>query len=138
SVSMSVNAIPTDLSPGKPGTINWNLQNTTGIAAKNMMLAMVLDNRLQITSAAVTGSNSTDPVSCNTPTAGLNATNVVTCNMAYLGGPSSGTNPVTALKVVINYIAPNQTPLTLNATGYLSFDGSDSSNPVSPTQIRVK
>lgn len=138
SVSMSVNPIPTDLSPGKPGTINWNLQNTTGIAAKNMMLAMVLDNRLQITSAAVTGSNSTDPVSCNTPTAGVNATNVVTCNMAYLGGPSSGTNPVTALKVVINYIAPNQTPLTLNATGYLSFDGSDSSNPVSPTQIRVK
>jgi hypothetical protein len=35
-------------------------------------------------------------------------------------------------------VAPNQTPLTLNVTGYLSFDGSDSSNPISAGQIRVK
>jgi hypothetical protein len=137
SVSMSVNPIPTDLSPGKPGTINWNLQNSTGIAANNMVLAMVLDNRLNVTSTVVTGGNSTDPFFCSNPMPGVNGTNVVTCDMAYLGGPSSGTT-VTALKVTVNYVAPNQTPLTLNVTGYLSFDGSDSSNPVSAGQIRVK
>jgi len=137
SISLSVNAIPTDLGPGKPGTINWNLQNTTGVAARNLVLAMVIDNRINITSAAVTGSNSTDPVSCNTPSPGVAGTNVLTCNMASLGGPSSSTT-VTAMRVTVNYTAPLQTPLTLSATGYLSFDGSDSSNPVSATSIRVK
>jgi len=137
SVSMSVNPIPTDLGPGKPGTINCNLQNTTGIAANNVVLAIVLDNRFAVSSAVVTGSNGTDPVSCNAATPGVGATNVISCNMAYLGGPSA-TNPVNTLKVTVNYTAPNQTPLTLNATGYLSFDGSDSSNPVVTGQVRVK
>lgn len=137
SISLSVNAIPTDLGPGKPGTINWNLQNTTGVAARNLVLAMVIDSRISITSAAVTGSNSTDPVSCNAPSPGVGGMNVLTCNMASLGGPSSSTT-VTAMKVTVNYTAPLQTPLTLPATGYLSFDGSDSSNPVAATSIRVK
>ena len=98
---------------------------------------MVLDNRMAITSADVTESNSTNPVSCMTPTPGIPGTNVITCNMNSLGGPSSSTT-VTAMKVVVNYIAPSQTPLTLPATGYLSFDGTDSSNPVSATSVRVK
>ncbi len=137
SISLSVNAVPTDLGPGKPGTINWNLQNTTGVAARNLVLAMVLDSRINITSAAITGSNSTDPVSCNVPSPGVGGTNVLTCNMASLGGPSSSTT-VTAMKVTVNYTAPLQTPLTLSTTGYLSFDGSDSSNPVAATSVRVK
>ncbi|MGZ7053314.1 MAG: fibronectin type III domain-containing protein [Candidatus Angelobacter sp.] len=137
SISLSVNAIPTDLGPGKPGTINWNLQNTTGIAARNLVLAMVIDSRMNITSAAVTGSNSTDPVSCNAPSPGVGGTSVLTCNIASLGGPSSSTT-VTAMKVTVNYTAPVLTPLTLPATGYLSFDGSDSSAPVAATSIRVK
>lgn len=136
-VSLSVNAVPADLGPGKPGTITWNLQNTTGVAAKSLVFVMVLDSRINITSVAVTGSNSSDAVSCNTPSPGVGATNVVTCNMASLGGPSSSTT-VTAMKVTVNYVAPGQFPLTLSATGYLSFDGSDSSNPVSPASIRVK
>jgi hypothetical protein len=139
SVSMSVNPIPTDLSPGKAGTINWNLQNTTGVAANNMILSMALDSRLNVTSTVVTGGNSTDPVFCSNPMPGVNGTNVIACDISYLGGASSGSNTtVTALKVTVNYLAPNQTPLTLNVTGYLSFDGSDTSNPVSAGQIRVK
>jgi hypothetical protein len=55
----------------------------------------------------------------------------------HLGGPSA-TNLVNSLKVMLNYTAPNQTPLSLNATGYVSFDGSDSSNPVVTGQVRVK
>lgn len=62
---------------------------------------------------------------------------MLTCNMASLGGRSSSPT-VTAMKVTVNYTAPLQTPLTLPATGYLSFDGSDSSNPVAATSIRVK
>jgi hypothetical protein len=137
SVSLSVNAVPTDLGPGKPGTITWNLQNTTGVAANRLILAIVMDNRMAITGVAVTGSNSTDPVSCDTPSPGIAGTNVITCNMDSLGGPSSA-NTVTAMKVVVNYNAPPQTPLTLAATGYLSFDGTDSSNPISATSVRVK
>jgi hypothetical protein len=105
-------------------------------------MALVIDSRMRITSSVVAGSNSSDPVSCNAPTAGDPGTNVITCNIDYLGGSSSGSGgsaTVTQLQVTVNYIAPVvSAQTTLVANGYLSFDGSDSSNPIATGQVRVK
>lgn len=142
SISLSANPTPKDLVGGRTGTLNWTLQNSTGVRANRLILAMVVDNRMTITSSLVTGSNSTDPVSCNAPTPGDPGTNIVTCNIEYLGGSSGGSGgstTVTQLQATVNYIAPpvsGQT--TLLTTGYLSFDGSDSSNPIATASIRVK
>jgi hypothetical protein len=98
---------------------------------------------MKITSSAVSGSNSADPVSCGAPKPGEPGTNIVFCNIDYLGGSSGGSGgsstTVTQLQVIVNYISPfvsGQT--TLLATGYLSFDGADSSNPAATGQVRVK
>jgi len=147
SISLSANPIPKDLVGGRPGTLNWILQNSTGVRANKLVLAMVIDNRLSVTSSAVTGSNSTDPVSCNAPVPGDPGTNIVFCNIEYLGGSSGGSggsgsgssSTVTSLQVTVNYVSlpvPSQT--TILVTGYLSFDGSDSSNPVATGQVRAK
>ncbi|HST78490.1 MAG TPA: hypothetical protein VLN58_08375, partial [Verrucomicrobiae bacterium] len=83
-----------------------------------------------------------DPVSCGTPVPGTQGTNIVFCNIDYLGGSSGGSGgstTVTQLQVIVNYRSPfvsSQT--TLSATGYLSFDGTDSSNPIATGQVRVK
>ena len=107
-----------------------------------MVLALVIDSRMLVTSSAITGSNSSDPVSCNAPVPGDPGTNVVTCNIEYLGGSSGGsgsTATVTQLQVSVSYISPQvSTQTTFTATGYLSFDGTDSSNPIAAGQIRVK
>lgn len=52
----------------------------------------------------------------------------------------SGSSPtVTQLQVPVHYTSPVvSAQTTLLATGYLSFDGSDSSNPVAAGQVRVK
>jgi Domain of unknown function DUF11 len=142
SISLSANPTPKDLVGGRSGTLNWTLQDSTGIRANKLVLVMVIDNRMRITSSVVAGANSSDPVSCNAPTPGDPGTNIVTCNIEYLGGSSGGSGSgaaVTQLQVTVNYTSPivlGQT--TLLATGYLSFDGSDSSNPVATASIRVK
>ncbi|HEY7404966.1 MAG TPA: hypothetical protein VIB39_15685 [Candidatus Angelobacter sp.] len=142
SISLSANPIPKDLVGGRTGTLNWTLQNSTGVRANKLMLAMAIDSRMRITSAVVTGSDSSDPASCYAPTPGDMAINIPTCNIEYLGGSSGGSggaSTVTQVKVTVNYIAPvvsSQT--TLLATGYLSFDGSDGSNPISIGHVRVK
>lgn len=142
SISLSANPTPKDLVGGRTGTLNWTLQNSTGVRANKLILAMVIDNRMGITSSVVTGSNSSDPVSCNAPTPGDSGTNIVTCNIEYLGGSSGGSggsSTVTQLQVTLNYTSPvvaGQT--TLLATGYLSFDGTESSNPIATGQVRVK
>ena len=142
SISLSANPTPKDLVGGRTGTLNWTLQNSTGVRANKLILAMVIDNRFRITSSAVTGSNSSDPVSCSAPMPGDPGTNVVFCNIEYLGGSSGGSGSsatVTQLQVTLNYTSPvvsSQT--TLLATGYLSFDGTDSSNPAATGQVRVK
>lgn len=142
SISLSANPIPKDLVGSRTGTLNWTLQNSTGVRANNLVMAMVIDNRMQITSSVITVSNSSDPVSCNAPTPGDSGTNIITCNIDYLGGPSSGSggaSTVTQLQVTVNYISPvvsSQT--TLLASGYVSFDGTDSSNPLATGQVRVK
>jgi hypothetical protein len=54
-------------------------------------------------------------------------------------GGSGGNTTVTQLQVTVNYISPvvpGQT--TIIVAGYLSFDGSDSSNPVATASIKVK
>jgi uncharacterized protein DUF11 len=142
SISLSANPTPKDVVGGRTGTLNWTMQNSTGIRANKLTFAMVIDSRMRITSSAVTGSNSSDPVSCNAPTPGTPGTNIVICNIDYLGGTSGGSGgstTVTQLQVTVNYVSqvvPVQT--TELATGYLSFDGSDSSNPVATGQVRVK
>lgn len=149
SIALSANPIPKDLVGGRPGTLNWALQNSTGVRANNLILAMVVDSRLGITSSAVTGSNSSDPVSCNAPIPGDPGTNIVICKIGYLGGSSGGSGSgsggsgssatVTSLQVTVNYISlgvPSQT--TVLISGYLSFDGSDSSNPVATGQVRAR
>jgi hypothetical protein len=127
---------------GRTGTLNWTLQNSTGARANKLILAMVIDSRMRITSSIITGSNSSDPVSCNAPTPADSGTNIITCSIDYLGGSSNGSGgaaTVTQLQVTVNYISPvvsGQT--TLLANGYLSFDGTDSSNPLATGQVRVK
>jgi hypothetical protein len=142
SISLSANPTPKDLVGGRAGTLNWTLQNSTGVRANQLTFAMVIDNRMRITSSVVTGSNSSDQVSCPAPAPGVPGTNIVFCNIDYLGGSSGGSGgstTVTQLQVTVNYIAPVvAAQTTLLATGYLSFDGSDSSNPVATGQVRVK
>lgn len=145
SISLSANPTPKDLVSGRSGTLTWNLQNSNGIAANQLVFAMVIDSRMSIFSASVAGSNSTDPVSCGAPVPGISGTNIVFCNIDYLGGPSSGggsgsgSTVVTQLQVNVNYVAPFVSAETiLSATGYVSFDGSDSSNPAATGQVRVK
>lgn len=151
SISLSANPIPKDVvGGGRAGALNWTLQNSTGVRANKLVLAMVIDSRMLLTSSAITGSNSTDAVSCDAPTAGDPGTNIVMCNIDYLGGSSGGSggsgsggsggsSTVTQLQVTVNYISPSvSTQTTLLASGYLSFDGSDSSNPLATGQIRVK
>jgi hypothetical protein len=103
---------------------------------------MVIDNRMLVTSAVVTGSNSSDPILCNAPAPGDSGTNVISCNIDYLGGSSGGSGgstTVTQLQVAVNYVSPVvSTQTTFSATGYLSFDGTDSSNPIATGQVRVK
>lgn len=142
SISLSANPIPKDLVGGRTGTLNWTLQNSTGVRANKLIMALVIDSRMRITSSAITGSNSSDPVSCSAPSPGDPGTNVVTCNVDYLGGSSSGSGgstTVTQLELTVNYISPvvsSQT--TILANGYLSFDGTDSSNPLATGQVRFK
>jgi uncharacterized protein DUF11 len=146
SISLSANPTPKDVVGGRTGALNWNLQNSTGVRANKLTFAMVIDSRMKIASAAVTGSNSTDPVSCGAPLPGVSGTNIVFCNIDYLGGSSGGSGgsggsstTVTQLQVIVNYTSPivsSQT--TLLATGYISFDGTDSSNPAATGQVRVK
>ena len=142
SISLSANPTPKDLVGSRPGTLNWTLQNSTGVRANKLILAMVIDNRMLITSTVVAGSNSGDPISCNAPVPGDPGTNIVSCNIEYLGGSSSGSGgitTVTQLQVTVNYVAPvMSTQTTLLATGYLSFDGTDNSNPIATGQVRVK
>lgn len=148
SISLSANPIPKDVTGGgRAGALNWTLQNSTGVRANKLVFAIVIDNRMFLTSSAVTGSNSTDPVSCNAPTPGDPGTNVITCNIDYLGGSSGESggsgggsgSTVTQLQVTVNYISPSvSTQTTLQASGYLSFDGSDSSNALATGQVRVK
>lgn len=142
SISLSANPTPKDVVGSRSGTLNWTLQNSTGVRANKLILAMVIDNRMLITSTVVAGSNSGDPVPCNAPTPGDPGTNIVSCNIEYLGGSSGGSGgstTVTQLQVTVNYVAPVvSTQTTLLATGYLSFDGTDSSNPIATGQVRVK
>ena len=142
SISLSANPVPKDLVGGRTGTLNWSLQNSTGVRANKLIMALVIDSRMRITSSAITGSNSSDPVSCSAPAPGDPGTNIVTCNIDYLGGTSNGSGgatTVTQLQVTVNYISPVvSTQTTILANGYLSFDGTDSSNPLATGQVRVK
>jgi hypothetical protein len=142
SISLSANPTPKDLVGGRTGTLNWTLQNSTGIRANKLTLALVIDSGFSVSSSVVTGSNDTDPVSCGSPVPGVSGTNVIFCNIDYLGGTSGGsgsTTTITQLQVTVNYRSPFvSTQTTLLATGYLSFDGTDSSNPAATGQVRVK
>jgi hypothetical protein len=107
-----------------------------------MVLALVIDNRMLITSSSITGSNSGDPVSCNAPVPGTPGTNIVSCDIEYLGGTSGGSGSgttVTQSQVTVSYVAQAvSTQATFTATGYLSFNGTDSSNPIAMGQVRTK
>ncbi len=142
SISFSANPIPKDLVGSRAGTLNWTLQNSTGVRANKMVLALVIDNRMLITSSSATGSNSGDPVSCNAPMPAAPGTNIVSCDIEYLGGSSGGSgggSTVTQLQVTVSYVAQAvSTQTTFTASGYLSFDGTDSSNPIAIGQVRVK
>ena len=60
--------MPTSLNPGKPGALNWTVQNTTGVQANNLLLALNIDSVLTIT--GVTASPSTGQQSRNLQCAG--------------------------------------------------------------------
>lgn len=136
SVPISGNGVPTSLNPGKAGTLTWTVQNTTGVQANNLLLALNIDNVLTITGVTATPNSGSNPVTCNAPVPGLINTNLVICSIASLGGPKSA-NPVTVMKVTVNITAPNQNNVQLLPTGTVSFDGIDTSNPTSTITIRV-
>jgi hypothetical protein len=73
---------------------------------------------------------------------GTPGANIVSCDIEYLGGSSGGSGgsaTVTQLQVTVNYVAQAvSTQTTFTATGYLSFDGTDSSNPIVTGQVRAK
>ena len=99
SVSISSNGVPTSLNPGKAGTLTWTVQNTTGVQANNLLLALNIDSVLTITGVTATPNSGSNPVTCNAPVPGLINTNLVICSIASLGGPKAG-NPVTVMKVL--------------------------------------
>jgi len=136
SLSFSANGVPTTLNPGKAGTLTWTVQNTTGVAANNVVLALNIDSLLTITSVTVFPSTGSDPVTCNAPVPGLINTNLVLCSIPSLGGPKAS-NPVTVMKVTVNITAPNQNNLQFLPGGTLSFDGIDTSNPTATIVIRI-
>jgi hypothetical protein len=135
-VSISSNGVPTSLNPGKAGTLTWTVQNTTGVQANNLLLALNIDSVLTITGVSATPNSGGNPVTCNAPVPGLINTNLVICGISSLGGPKA-TNPVTVMKVTVNIVAPNQTNLQVLPTGTVSFDGIDTSNPTSTITLRV-
>ena len=116
--------------------MTWTVQNTTGVQANNLLLALNIDNVLTITGVTATPNSGSNPVTCNAPVPGLINTNLVICSIASLGGPKSA-NPVTVMKVTVNITAPNQNNVQLLPTGTVSFDGIDTSNPTSTITIRV-
>jgi len=136
SVPISGNGVPTSLNPGQAGTLTWTVQNTTGVQANNLLLALDIDSVLTITGVTATPNTGSNPVTCNAPVPGLINTNLVICSIASLGGPKAA-KPVTVMKVTVNIVAPNQTNLQLLPTGTVSFDGIDTSNPTSTITIRV-
>lgn len=136
SVPISGNGVPTSLNPGSSGTLTWTVQNTTGVTANNLLLALNIDSLLTITSITTNPSTGSNPVTCNPPVPGLINTNLVLCSIASLGGPKAA-NPVTKMSVTINIVAPNQNNLQLLPTGTVSFDGIDTSNPTATIVIRV-
>ncbi|MBZ5490013.1 MAG: fibronectin type III domain-containing protein [Acidobacteriia bacterium] len=136
SVPISGNGLPTSLNPGQAGTLTWTVQNTTGVQANNLLLALNIDSLLTITGVTATPNSGSNPVTCNAPVPGLINTNLVLCSIASLGGPKSA-NPVTVMKVTVNITAPNQNNLQLLPTGTVSFDGIDTSNPTATITIRV-
>jgi len=136
SVPISGNGVPTSLNPGKAGTLTWTVQNTTGVQANNLLLALNIDSVLTITGVTASPNTGGNPVTCDPPVPGLINTNLVICSIASLGGPKSA-NPVTVMKVTVNITAPNQNNLQLLPTGTVSFDGIDTSNPTSTITIRV-
>jgi hypothetical protein len=136
SVPISGNGVPTSLNPGKAGTLTWTVQNTTGVQANNLLLALDIDSVVTITGVSATPNSGSNPVTCNPPVPGLINTNLVICSIASLGGPKTA-NPVTVMKVSVNITAPNQNNLQVLPTGTVSFDGIDTSNPTSTITIRV-
>jgi hypothetical protein len=136
SVPISGNGVPTSLNPGQAGTLTWTVQNTTGVQANNLLLALDIDSVLTITGVTATPNSGSNPVTCNAPVPGLINTNLVICSIASLGGPKAA-KPVTVMKVTVNIVAPSQTNLQLLPTGTVSFDGIDTSNPTSTITIRV-
>ena len=136
SVPISGNGVPTSLNPGKAGTLTWTVQNTTGVQANNLLLALNIDSVLTITGVTASPGSGSNPVTCNRPVPGLINTNLVICSIASLGGPKTA-NPVTVMKVAVSITAPNQNNLQLLPTGTVSFDGIDTSNPTATITIRV-
>ncbi len=136
SVPINGKGAPTSLNPGQAGTLTWVVQNTTGVQANNLLLALNIDSVLTITGVTAIPNSGSNPVTCNAPVPGLINTNLVLCSIASLGGPKSA-NPVNVMTVTVNVTAPNQTNLQLLPTGTVSFDGIDTSNPTSTVTIRV-
>jgi hypothetical protein len=136
SVPISGNGVPTSLNPGASGTLNWTVQNTTGVQANNLLLTLNIDSVLTITGVTASTNTGNNLVTCNPPVPGLINTNLVICSIASLGGPKVA-NPATVMKVSVNVTAPNQPNLQLLPTGTVSFDGIDTSNPTSTLTIRV-
>lgn len=136
SVPISGNGVPTSLNPGSSGTLTWTVQNTTGVTANNLLLALNIDSLLTITSVTTNPHTGSNPLTCNPPVPGLINTNLVICSIASLGGPKAA-NPLTKMSVTVNIVAPNQNNLQLLPTGTVSFDGIDTSNPTATIVIRV-
>ncbi len=137
-VTVSGNAVPTDVHPLSQGTILWTVTNNTTTPANNVAFTITIDPLLVIDSVTVTPSDGTNPASCAPPTPGLGGNKVV-CSIASLGGPTvNKVVPVQSMKITMLYTTPNQIGLQFTPSGTVVFDGVDSSNPTATVVIRVK
>jgi len=138
SVPVSANATPTGLHPGTTATITWTIQDTTTIAANDVVFFITVDSALTVNSINVSPAAGANPASCSPVFAGLINTNGIICSISSLGGPQvNGVTPVQVITVQLGVTAPNRTGLTFLPSGSVTFLGIDTSQSTATVQLKV-
>jgi len=138
SVPVSANATPTGLHPGTTATITWTIQDTTTIAANDVVFFITVDSALTVNSINVSPAAGANPASCSPVFAGLINTNGIICSISSLGGPQvNGVTPVQVMTVQLGVTAPNRTGLTFLPSGSVTFLGIDTSQSTATVQLKV-
>jgi hypothetical protein len=138
SVPVSATATPTGLHPGNTATITWTVQDTTTVAANDVVFFITVDNGLTINSITATPGTGANVAACTQPFAGLLNSNTIVCSIPSLGGPqANGVSPAQVMTIKVGVTAPNQTGLTFLPSGSVTFLGIDSSQSTATVQLKV-